>query len=342
MHERPQAALFQALRELGYRIDSENDRLPALVHGGDPKPGAKCRASIEESSQFASALLLGAKVGGWEVRVTGENAEESPYVSMTTELIKAFPNMGGRFQIEPDASSGSYFWAAATWTWSDPKREEKNGGMVCNSIPLVTVNRWPASGWQVDAKFLGWIIEFEMNSTWSGHYPPEFMVERYGSDWRNKESALRADGYERFVTSRRTDLGDSIMTATVLSPFAILPAQFTDLGRLRVQECERVAALRTELTKCGAKVTETGDTLEVFPSQLHGATIETYNDHRMAMCFAILGLKVPGIKIKNPACVKKTFPNFFQKLAAAPPRGLGARILDASGRPLTHDELFAE
>jgi 3-phosphoshikimate 1-carboxyvinyltransferase len=117
---------------------------------------------------------------------------------------------------------------------------------------------------------------------------------------------------------------------------------FENLGRLRVQECERVVALRTELTKCGAKVIETGDTLEVFPSQLHGAEIETYNDHRMAMCFAILGLKVPGIKIKNPACVKKTFPNFFQKLAAAPPLGLGARILDASGRPLTHEELFAE
>jgi len=76
---------------------------------------------------------------------------------------------------------------------------------------------------------------------------------------------------------------------------------------------------------------------------LHGAEIETYNDHRMAMCFAILGLKVPGIKLKNPACVKKTFPNFFQKLAATPPQGLGATILDAkTGRPLTHDELFAD
>ena len=103
-----------------------------------------------------------------------------------------------------------------------------------------------------------------------------------------------------------------------------MPVKFTDLGRLRVQECERVVALRTELTKCGAKVVEEGDTLTVYPSQLHGAEIETYNDHRMAMCFAILGLKVPGIKIKNPACVKKTFPNFFQKLAAPPPQGLGA------------------
>jgi len=76
---------------------------------------------------------------------------------------------------------------------------------------------------------------------------------------------------------------------------------------------------------------------------LHGAEIETYNDHRMAMCFAILGLKVPGIKITNPACVKKTFPNFFQKLAAQPPHGLGAEIRDAkTGRRLTHEELFAD
>jgi 3-phosphoshikimate 1-carboxyvinyltransferase len=136
------------------------------------------------------------------------------------------------------------------------------------------------------------------------------------------------------------------MTAIVLSPLAKVAREritFTDLGRLRVQECERVFALRTELTKCGAKVIEEGDTLTVFPSQLHGAEIETYNDHRMAMCFAVLGLKVPGIEIKNPSCVKKTFPNFFQKLAAAPPAGLGAKIRDAkTGRELSHEELFAD
>ena len=135
------------------------------------------------------------------------------------------------------------------------------------------------------------------------------------------------------------------MTAIVTAPFSNHAVQFTDLGRLRLQECERVVALRTELTKCGAKVVEEGDTLTVYPAKsedLHGAEIETYNDHRLAMCFAILGLKVPGIKIKNPACVKKTFPNFFQKLAAPPPQGLGATILDAkSGRKLTHEKLFA-
>ena len=133
------------------------------------------------------------------------------------------------------------------------------------------------------------------------------------------------------------------MTAIVVSPFYPLESQFVDLARLRVQECERVVALRTELTKCGAKVIEEGDTLTVYPSKLHGAEIETYNDHRMAMCFAILGLKVPGIKIKNPVCVKKTFPNFFQKLATLPPKGLGATILDAkTGRKLEVNELFAD
>src|SRR2546428_12376950 len=127
------------------------------------------------------------------------------------------------------------------------------------------------------------------------------------------------------------------MTIIVLAPLLYFRTHFTDLGRLRVQECERVLALRTELSKCGAKVVEEGDTLIVHPSQLHSPRdpIETYHDHRLAMCFAILGLKIPGIKIKNPACVKKTFPNFFQKLAAPPPAGLGANLLDAqTGRQL--------
>src|SRR6188474_568046 len=84
MHERPQAALFQALRELGYRIDSVNEKLPAVIHGTGPRQG-RCRVSIEDSSQFASALLLCAELGRWAIEVVGENAEESPYVAMTME-----------------------------------------------------------------------------------------------------------------------------------------------------------------------------------------------------------------------------------------------------------------
>jgi 3-phosphoshikimate 1-carboxyvinyltransferase len=324
MHERPQKALFKALRELGYRVDAPNDKLPATIFGGraDPAlrdqdarqrvPTKQCTVSIEESSQFASALLLCANHGGWKVEIVGENAEESPYVAMTSKMIDVFPHRGGKFQIEPDASSGSYFWAADWLQWKIYFGSEIN---------QIIVKHWPTSGWQIDAKYFDW----------------RFIPKRL---------------------SRNEHLGDSIMTAIVMKPFDSTPklfftpksnllpdypTEFKDLGRLRSQECERVVALRTELTKCGAKVVEEGDTLTVYPSRLHGAEIETCNDHRMAMCFAILGLKVPGIKIKNPACVKKTFPNFFQKLAAPPPKGLGATILDAkTGRKLKEEELFAE
>lgn len=301
MHERPQAALFQALRVLGYRIDSPNDKLPAIIHGGGPHT-AKCRVSIEESSQFASALILCAKAGGWTVEVDGENAEESPYVVMTFELAKAFSKRNGAFVIDPDASSAGYFWGL-DWLLSRP---ELPGPSTLGSKVEIILRQWFVEEWQIDAKLPGVLNKGQ----------PELSRER--------------------------DLGDSIMMAIVLAPFRPNGGLFTALGRLRVQECERVGALRTELTRCGAEVLEHDDSLRVSRSSLHGAEVETYNDHRMAMCFAILGLKIAGIRIKNPSCVKKTFPDFFQKLAAPPPKGLGARICDGrSARLLGLEELIA-
>ena len=286
MHERPQSELFQALRMLGYQVDAAADALPAVIQGTGSRE-ASCRVSLSESSQFASALLLCSEAGGWSVDCVGSSLDEAPYVRMTQELIREFPRSGGAFSIEPDASSGSYFWGA-------------------NSLGLdVEVADWPTTGWQIDAQFTRFI------------------------------SAPRE-------VSRQTDLGDSIMTAIVLAPLADRPISFTDLGRLRVQECERVQALRTELTKCGAVIREEGDTLHVEPSpEMHGAEIETYNDHRMAMCFALLGIKVPGIRLRNPTCVKKTFPNFFQKFGAPAPKGLGMVIQGDDGRSLSNEELFA-
>jgi len=289
MHERPQAALIKALRALGYRIDTPNDRLPAVVHGGGAHRGAACAVSVEESSQFASALLLCAGFGGWTVNVTGANEDELPYVDMTRRLVSDFPWQGGVYDVEADASGASYFWGA-DWLLRD-------GGGRIEVVPT------PASGLQADQKFLDLIA----NRPWRAAY------------------------------SRRTDLADSIMTAIVLAPFAPAATRFTDLGRLRVQECERVEALRAELAKCGARVDETDDTLTVHPGTLHGAEIETYNDHRVAMCFGMLALRVPGMRLRNPACVRKTFPNFFAKLA-----GLGAVVRDATnGRSLSGDDLLA-
>jgi 5-enolpyruvylshikimate-3-phosphate synthase len=565
MHERPQAALFSALRELGYRVEAEfaNDKLPAKIFAGtagqDPEsmtqfiarkqiaPVPKqCRVSIAESSQFASALLLSAEVGGWDIEIEGENADESPYVVMTQKLIAAFPKRGGMLQIEPDASSGSYFWAAVRLVpkpqidnvrqTEDSKSNEesthtaaaagisgpaeslagaaarfiraggeaipsfrgdareirrqsqllqewaKRAGKISNyqppkgepasrgaehevffhrdiqrvfkrtypgtfgSVPtpqglrrvatpyfylcrIVLVNQvfgadlrlegvtagdpssvitsqplveaadpahplpLPEETQELMAQFgfepvpnlpFDWFRESDQVrvsdarpdnfiKTPNGVVPIDLVVgqrhapeaepselpESEGSPvsvrnwpatgWQVDERFAALELLESKNISRSRDLGDSIMTACVLAPFAANAIQFTDLGRLRVQECERVVALRTELVKCGAKVVEAGDTLTVYPAkpeELHGAEIETYNDHRMAMCFAILGLKVPGIRIKNPACVKKTFPNFFQKLAAPSPHGLGAEIWEVKNgqrtRKLSGDDLFAE
>lgn len=294
MHERPQAELFRALRELGYRVEAPNDRLPALIHGAGPRPG-RCVVSVNESSQFASALILGSRVGGWEVSVAGGDEEELPYVEMTRQMVGRFSGEAGDFVVEPDASSGSYFFGADAILGRGTRRTGR-----------ILVESWPESGWQADAAFPGYLP-----------LPDEI--------------------------SRATDVADSIMTAIVLAPFAERPVRFTRLGRLRVQECERVFALRTELTRCGARVEEEGDTLTVYPSTLHGAEVETYRDHRMAMCFAMVGLKVPGIRLKDPGCVRKTFPNFFAKLAEAAPRGLGARIrVPGRGNVLEGEALLAD
>jgi 3-phosphoshikimate 1-carboxyvinyltransferase len=289
MHERPQASLIHALRELGYRIDSHDDHLPAIIHGTGPRQAATCSVSVEESSQFASALLLSERIGGWKVSVTGGNNDELPYVDMTRRLVNDFPWCGGTYDVEPDASGASYFWGAH-WLLRD-------------SGSCITVMPAPGSDMQADQKFYDLIVQ----QAWRPAY------------------------------SRSTDLADSIMTAIALAPFAPAVTQFTHLGRLRVQECERVVALRTELTKCGALVEEVGDTLTIHPSPLRGAEIATYNDHRIAMCFGMLGLRVPGIRLRNPACVRKTFPNFFAKLA-----DLDAVIRDgSSGSRLSGGDLLA-
>ncbi len=330
MRERPQAGLFNALRKpklhelvfsrffpslqkLGYHVVSRDGKLPMDIYGDGPKPG-KCTVSIEESSQFASALLLCAKVGGWKVEVVGENAEESPYVAMTSKMVEAFPKNGGTFQIEPDASSGSYFLAA-----------HQLQNYAFGFVGDITVKHWPKSGWQIDEGF-----------------PRYLKLPK--------------------IISRVADLGDSILTAFILAPFAEQPVIFKDLERIRVQESDRHEAMFQGLQHSGVMplsgsaadspanfkpyVSSGDNALIIGPLASTTSTptpIDPRNDHRIAMCFAILGLKVPGIKIKNPACVKKTFPNFFQKLATPPPKGLGATILDAkTGRKLGVEELFAD
>jgi len=320
MNQRPQAALFDALRQLGYQLDTEGGHLPATIRSDGPAAGS-CEVSIGESSQFASALLLSSKAGGWQVSVLGEDPEESPYVAMTLRLMEVFPEGGGEFQIEPDCSSASYFLGA---------------GALLPETQLEVV-AWPDSGWQVDARFEAFAAMLRDDRRSAPHATGQTTAPRPTS------ASGRAIATTEVPTWSRIHEGDSIMTAIALSPLLSYPTRFIDLGRLRVQESERVVALRTELTKCGAKVIEQGDTLQIEPSELHGAEIDTYDDHRIAMCFATLGLAVPGMRLRDPGCVRKTFPNFFAKLAAPAPAGLGATIVDvATGKALTGDDLLAD
>jgi len=351
MNERPQAGLFNALRELGYKIESSNDRLPALIYGGGKKSG-KCEVDISESSQFASALLMCAKIAGWDVIIKGHNPEEAPYVKMTQEMISVFPSNGGEFAIEADASSGSYFIAAGVlkkpyglddvyFSLHDYGRYKPFGDSPEYPLDLsVRVVNWPKSGWQIDQAFEPIYRDFAGFIIGGGDVTEMDMVGWLGDEWRHSEKIINQSP---LVYSRKTDLGDSIMTLIVLSPLATLPVWFIDLEQLRLQECERVKALKTELEKCGAKIKEEGNSLKILPSRLHGAEIETYDDHRMAMAFTVLGLKIPGIRIKNPKCVKKTFPTFYQKLASPPPVGLGAIFLNAkTGDEIRFVDLFAD
>ena len=300
MHERPQGGLIDALRQLGYRILTENDRLPLTVVGAGSRPGT-CTVDISESSQFASALLMVGEEAGWNVQLRGGELERSPYIKMTRELVTAMSRQEQEFQIEPDASSGSYFWGVNALGLSDGSA---SGGSGRNGV---VVKHWPRSQWQIDAVF------------------PDYL-------------------HTLDPISRERDLGDSIMTAIVLAVTGKGPRRFEDLARLRVQECERVHALRAGLGQCGVETVEEGNNLTVYPERNpRSADLDTWNDHRIAMCFALLGMRFPGIRLRNPACVRKTFPDFFRKLSAAPPQGPGVDVVDAqTGRKLEGEALIAE
>ena len=229
--------------------------------------------------------------------------------------------------MEPDASSASYFHAVNALF---PAVQPVNV-MACEPPRAAG-----GTGWQIDAEF-----------------PRLAPTAGSSADGAGVEAVAKRRKLEPEVVSRKTDLGDSIMTAIAIAPLAATAHRFASLGVLRKQECERVAALRDELRKCKATVHETveTDTLDVTPSaaaDLGGATVATYHDHRMAMCFATLALKVGGIKIEGPSCVRKTVPSFFQILGAPPPHGLGVEIWEcdaATGARVRRldqpDDLFA-
>jgi 3-phosphoshikimate 1-carboxyvinyltransferase len=201
--------------------------------------------------------------------------------SPPSDFYVAAPQKFGRAQyaIEPDASAASYFSASAAIT----------GGCV-------TVLDLPESSLQGDVRFADLLAQMGCR------------VERCSAGCTVHGASLRG------ITVDMNDISDTAMTLAAVACFAQGPTTIRNVAHIRHKETDRIAALAAELRRVGAQVEEVADGLTITPRPLHGAEIETYNDHRMAMGMALIGLRVPGIVIKNPGCVAKTYPGYFEDL----------------------------
>jgi len=302
MRQRPMAPLLAALRSLGADITctERDDCLPVVVHASGFRGG---RASItgNQSSQFFSALLLPAPCtrDGVDLRVVGDLVSK-PYIDLTIDVMGSFGAdvtnahyrtltvAGGQrytardYDIEPDASGASYFFAAAAIT----------GGRV-------RVQNLAATSAQGDVAFVD-------------------VLEQMGCQVTRGSNFIEVRGPEhlRGIDVDMNGISDTVQTLAAIAPFASEPVIMRNIGHIRLKETDRIAALTAELVRLGATVEENPDALVVQPSNLHAADIQTYDDHRMAMSFAVTALKVPGLRIADPACVTKTFPDFFERFEA--------------------------
>jgi 3-phosphoshikimate 1-carboxyvinyltransferase len=300
MQERPIGELVDALRQLGADVTCSARGTPPVAVAARGMRGGTVTLSAERSSQFLSALLMAAPYAAGDVVIAlrGELIAQ-PYVDMTIAVMaqwgavtpprsaqRSFTVAAGQryraqpYAIEPDASSAHYFWAAAALT----------GGTV--GVPGVG-----STSLQGDVAFAALLAD--MGAAVESHRDHITVAGR---------APLR--GVDRDLNA----FSDTVPTLAVLAPFATEPVRIRNVAHLRWQESDRLKAVATELTRLGAAVRELDDGLEIPPSPLHGGTVETYDDHRIAMAFALIGLKVPGIRIENPSCVAKTFPDYFERL----------------------------
>jgi len=298
MRERPIQELADALGALGVSVGTVAGCPPVTVQGGN-LTGGQTAMDASRSSQYLSALLLVAPYAERDVDVSCGPIASRPFVDMTLDVMGAFgaeveSSHAQRFrvaagqhyrarsyEIEPDAMSASYFFAAAAVT----------GGRV--RVEGLT----PASS-QGDVRFVE-VLE-RMGCS----------VERGGS-W----IAVRGPRYLHGVDVDMNAMPDTALTLAVVACFAQGITRVRNIGHIRLKESDRMTALAQELGKLGARVSVSDSDLEIEPpDQVHPARIQTYDDHRIAMSFAVAGLAAPGIVIENPDCVGKTFPGFFQSL----------------------------
>ncbi len=304
MRQRPIGDLLAALQQLGIDAKSEaGTNCPPVIVRAKGISGGKVRIRGDVSSQFLSALLMAAPYARQtvELNVDGELVSK-PYVHMTLAVMKSFgvdaeatedcsrivvpaqqTYHGREYHIEPDASAASYFWATAAITGGEVKVE----GLSPQAL-------------QGDVKFVECLAQ--MGCT--------VQATNFGIIVRGKPL--------RGIDVDMNAISDTAQTLSVVALFANGPTTIRGIGHNRHKETDRIGDLARELRKLGATVEEFDDGLRIIPpadGRLHGAEIDTYNDHRMAMSLALAGLRVPGVVIKNPKCTEKTYPRFFEDLA---------------------------
>lgn len=296
---RPMGPSLHALRTLGVTISSEGQpgHLPVVVDARG-MPGGSVTVSTSASSQFVSGLLLaGPRAGGVLTVVVQGQAVSRPYLDMTVAVMRAFGAAveqdgyqrfvitptgyePAAFEVEPDASAAAYFFAAAAIT----------GGSV--TVPGLT-----AASVQGDVRFVD-------------------ILEQMGAEVERTPSSItvRGTGTLRGVDVNLADLSDTAQTLAAVAVHADSPTTVRGIGFIRHKETNRIAHPVIELERCGVTAEETADGFVIHPGRPRPATIETYGDHRMAMSFALLGLRASGIQIADPECAAKTFPGFWATL----------------------------
>ena len=299
MRERPIEDLLAALRQLGVQASSEQQNgYPPVIIETNGLGGGHVRIKGDVSSQFLSGLLMAAPLAQDEVTIEVDGPLVSaPYVAMTVAMMREFGvevDSDGRsyfrvptrpwyqarsWDIEPDASAASYFFGAAAITRGE-----------------VTVAGLGSSSLQGDIRFVDALQEMGCRVA-------------CGS-----EGYTVAGGPLQGIDVDMNSISDCVMTLAAVACFAKGPTTIRNVAHIRYKETDRLQALATELRKIGVKVEELADGLRIIPGGLHGATIDTYNDHRMAMSLALVGLVIPGVVIRHPGCVAKTYPHFFEDL----------------------------
>jgi 3-phosphoshikimate 1-carboxyvinyltransferase len=306
MRQRPIGPLCDALGQLGAAVRCEGPGgCPPVVVDAHGLRGGRALITADLSSQFPSALLMAAACAEAPVELVLQGPMVSePYVAMTIRVMQAFGvevdtlRVGGyrvkpqryrgrEFAIEPDASAASYFFAAAAIT----------GGEV-------TVAGLSRGSLQGDVRFVD-------------------VLQKMGCEVRWGESSITVRGGRlRGVDVDMNDISDTAQTLAAVAVFADGPTRIRDIAHVRHKETDRILAVVTELKRLGIDAQEHDDGLSIQPPadrslQIQPTVVETYDDHRMAMSFALIGLRAPGVRISNPGCVAKTYPAFFDDLAAA-------------------------